>query len=299
MTGLEGLLLIDKPEGPTSHDVVARIRRASGQRRVGHAGTLDPPASGLLPVMLGRGTRLIRFLPQSPKLYRGALRLGVVTSTDDATGEVLRRHDGPLPDADRVLAHAARLRGRLLQRPPAVSARKVGGQRLYRLARKGIHVEVAPRAVEVSGFRLEPTGADSDWRFAVSVSSGTYVRSLARDLGEALGCGATLLELRRTAIGPLVVDRAVRVDALEELTEDRILPALVPLDDVPLTPPVLRLSESGEVAAFCSGSLLTLRPPEAEGFFRVEDPCGKLLGVAEAVGGGLQPRVVVRGPRDG
>ena len=135
----EGLLLIDKPSGPTSHDIVVAVRRASGQSRIGHAGTLDPLASGLLPLVLGHATRLVRFLPHSPKSYTGTFRLGLRTDSDDVTGRTLDRHAGPLPEPHAVVEAAGALIGRQQQVPPRVSARKVGGQRLYRLANGALH----------------------------------------------------------------------------------------------------------------------------------------------------------------
>ena len=186
----DGLLLIDKSSGPTSHDVVQSVRRLTGQRRVGHAGTLDPLATGLLPVLLGRATRLARFLPHSPKHYEGLLRLGLTTVTDDITGEELTCHAGTLPDPASVAAAAERLQGSHPQIPPAVSARKVGGKRLYRLARQGIRVEAAPRQVDVNRFEIAPVKDDpAQYEFSAEVSGGTYVRALIRDLGAALGCG--------------------------------------------------------------------------------------------------------------
>ena len=143
--GCEGLLLVDKSAGLTSHDVVSRVRRGCQLRRVGHAGTLDPMATGLLPLVLGRATRLVRFLPHSPKEYTGSLRLGVTTNTDDRTGRVLTRHRGPLPEADRVVAAARVLEGTHAQVPPDVSARHIGGRRMYELAREGAKIE-APAA---------------------------------------------------------------------------------------------------------------------------------------------------------
>ncbi len=293
MSVLEGLLLVDKPVGPTSHDVVERIRRLSGQRRVGHAGTLDPPASGLLPLVLGRATRLVRFLPHAPKVYRGRLRLGLVTSTDDVTGEVLESAAGPLPAAEEVLEAARGLRGSLLQTPPAVSARKVGGQRLYRLARRGVRVEVEPRAVEISRFDLAPTESATDWSFEAEVSAGTYIRSLARDLGATLGCGATLLELRRTAIGPMRVDEALAAPSLGEISAEALRAALVPLERIPLVPPAVRLTTAADVAGFRRGSFVRIASSLSAGYYRVTDSEGSLLGVAETAGDRLRPRVVL------
>lgn len=203
---------MDKPEGPTSHDVVAMVRRARRARRAGHAGTLDPLASGLLIVLLDRATRLARFLAELPKTYDGELALGVTTDSDDRTGATLASSDRwrTLPD-DAVVQEMARLTGTYLQRPPAYSARKVGGERAYRLARRGAAVALTAREVVVRRFAMvNREGARV--RFAADVSSGTYVRALARDLGERLGCGAHLTALRRIAVGPFRVADALTVD---------------------------------------------------------------------------------------
>lgn len=289
MSAPEGLLLLDKPAGPTSHDVIAAIRRGSGARRVGHSGTLDPPATGLLLVALGRATRLLRFVPHEPKRYEGVLALGRTTDTDDATGEETGRHDGPLPSDAEVLREAAALVGTSLQKPPAISARKIGGKRLYRLARAGAAVDVPPRPVTVDRFDLRPLDGGR-WAFEVSVSSGTYVRSLARDLGELLGCGGHLAALRRTGIGPLeVADALPATDPLPDGWRD----ALVPVDRLPLTPPAYALEEGDAARRFSSGVVLPAREGFAEGFARVLDPGGKLLGIADVRDGSLRPAVVL------
>ena len=146
----QGLLLLDKPEGPTSHDIVARVRRATGQRRIGHAGTLDPLASGLLPLVLGRPTRLVRFMPHSPKSYQGVIQIGCRSDTDDITGKILERCEGSLPTAEQVLEAARGLEGISAQIPPAFSARKIGGRRMYELARQGVQVEAKATDIEVT-----------------------------------------------------------------------------------------------------------------------------------------------------
>jgi tRNA pseudouridine55 synthase len=296
---MDGLLLLDKPEGPTSHDMVARVRRATRQRRVGHAGTLDPLASGLLPLVLGRATRLVRFLPQSPKRYHGTLRLGLATATDDVTGEVIARHDGPLPAAERVIEAARAFRGHLMQRPPAFSARKVDGQRLYRLARRGVEVEAPEKPAEVSCFDLRPAERAGDFCFVAEVSAGTYIRSLARDLGRELGCGGTLVELRRVAIGPLSVEDALGPDVLETPDPTALREALIPLDRMPLTPPAVRLTGPEEARGFSAGVAVAAGIEGPEGLCRVLAPDGRLLGIAEAGEGRLQPRVVLPPPRTG
>jgi tRNA pseudouridine55 synthase len=291
----EGLLLVDKPEGPTSHDVVAAVRRALGQPRAGHTGTLDPAASGLLPLALGRATRLVRFLPHAPKRYEGTLRLGVTTSTDDAQGEPLALHGGPLPPTEAVLEAAAGLRGRILQTPPAISARKVGGERLYRLARRGHPVQAPPAEVEVLAFDLWPLDEPGLWGFDAEVSAGTYIRAMARDLGATLGCGGRLERLRRTRIGPLEVRDAVSPAPLDHPDRGRLLAAVIPLDAVPLA--VVPAAADGEGAeAFVAGRAIRPLPgvlPD-EGYCVVRGPGGHLLGVGELEGGWVRPRVVLR-----
>jgi len=294
MAGWEGLLLIDKPSGPTSHDVVDRVRKATGQRRVGHAGTLDPLASGLLPLVLGRATRLVRFLPRSPKCYEGSLRLGLSTTTDDITGEVREKHVGSLPDSERVLVQAASLVGEQLQVPPAVSARKVGGRRLYRLARAGVRVEAAPSRVHVFAFEVESTAEAATYIFRARVSGGTYIRAMVRDLGAALGCGGVLLSLRRTAIGPMAPPPGLRLDPKAPPEAGLLKQHLLPLEAMPLEPPAVRLSSPADAQRFAAGvALPTSSGAAEEGYRRVIDPEGRLLGVAQSSGGLLQPRVVL------
>ena len=285
MTGPEGLLLVDKPSGPTSHDVVALVKRRLRASKVGHAGTLDPMASGLLPLALGRATRLLRFLPSAPKVYAGTLRLGLVTTTDDVTGEAVDRHEGAPPSAERVVDESARFVGRAPQTPPAYSARRVEGERMYRLARRGTPVRGAAVDVEVFRFDVEPTGDPWVFRFVASVSTGTYVRSLARDLGAALGCGGTLESLRRTSIGPFRVEDALPVGGDATIDPSRV----TPMDSLPLGLPDLVLE--GSVAELvAAGTPVPWAGPD--GVVRLLGPAG-LLGVGELAGGILAPRVVV------
>jgi len=289
----EGLLLVDKPAGPTSHDVVDRIRRASGLRRVGHAGTLDPLASGLLPVVLGRATRLVRFLPASPKVYRGSLRLGHTTDTDDESGRILSEHRGPLPPGTEVREAASRLLGLREQVPPAYSARRVRGRRLYEWARDGVSVEPPPAEIEVTRFDLESTAHPEVYEFVVEVSAGTYVRALARDLGRLLDCGAALVSLARTRIGPLQLERARCLPA-GELDQDWVLAGLIALDQMPLTPPGLTLTDGELVRRFLAGAAVSLAHDDgSRGPCRVFDPGGALLGIGEAQADRLLPRVVL------
>jgi tRNA pseudouridine55 synthase len=220
LSQLDGLAVIDKPAGCTSHDVVARCRRIFGQKKVGHAGTLDPDATGVLLVGLGQATRLMQFLSGLPKRYTAEVVLGVATSTLDASGEVTGTWDMRAVTEGAAREAAATLTGEINQVPPMVSALKVGGRRLHELARAGVEIERAPRPVTVMRFDVAlseqaPSGYGPVLAIDVECSSGTYVRSLAADLGCALGGGAHLRGLRRMAVGRFTVDRAVSLDELE------------------------------------------------------------------------------------
>lgn len=226
-----GLVVVDKPAGWTSHDVVAKLRGVFGQRQVGHSGTLDPDATGVLLVGLGHMTRLLRFLGDLPKSYTGEVVLGTATSTLDASGEVVGEWDMAAVSLDDLRRAAGGLVGDIEQVPPMVSAVQVGGKRLHELAREGVEVERAARPVTVHRFEVagwvEPGVAAID----VSCSSGTYVRTLAADLGTALGGGAHLRNLRRTAIGPFTVEGA---PTLDEVGPDDVLPAAAALAHLPV-----------------------------------------------------------------
>lgn len=218
MTATEsGLLIVDKPSGWTSHDVVARIRKLAGTKRVGHAGTLDPMATGVLVVGVEKATRLLGYLALAEKDYVATIRLGQTTDTDDADGEVIG--SVPVRNLDEAdLRHAvAGLTGEIIQVPPGVSAIKVGGQRAYRLARAGEPPQLAARAVTVREFAVDavrPVGEVVDVDVRVTCSSGTYIRALARDLGAALGVGGHLTVLRRTRVGPYLASQALTLDQL-------------------------------------------------------------------------------------
>ena len=224
----DGFSVVDKQSGWTSHDVVARARKVLGERRVGHAGTLDPDATGVLLLGVGRATRLLRFLTALPKTYTGEVVFGRETSTLDSSGETTATHDMTLTLAE-VAAAAATLTGPIMQVPPMVSALKVDGRRLHELAREGIEVEREPRPVTVYRFDVESTPDPLVYRIEVECSAGTYVRSLAADLGHALGGGAHLRALRRTRIGSFGEDEAHPVDALV------LRPAAVALRDLSST----------------------------------------------------------------
>lgn len=202
------MLVVDKPAGPTSHDVVDRVRRLLGLRRVGHTGTLDPFATGVLPLCLGVATRLARFMSAADKVYRARVRLGFATDTDDCTGEALTPAQPVGVNLAQVRAAAHSLTGNLMQIPPAYSAKRVGGKRLYEHARAGESVERRPCAVQVQRFDVLDLAGDTA-TLEVACSTGTYVRALARDLGAALGVGGHLTALRRTRSGVFDVEQAV------------------------------------------------------------------------------------------
>jgi len=228
-TGLSGMLVIDKPAGMTSHDVVARLRRATGERRIGHAGTLDPLATGVLLVLIGSATRLERYLSGHDKSYRATVAFGAETDTLDADGRIVATHPVPASvlderEAQRILDGFV---GPQSQIPPAYSAIKRDGVPAYRLARAGTDVEMAPREIVVRAATLEKLDVGSpSWEVHFSVSKGTYVRSLARDIGTAAGTGAHLSALRRTSVGSVSVEEAHALDDAFEAGEAGALPGM-------------------------------------------------------------------------
>ncbi len=234
-----GVLLVDKPAGMTSHDVVARTRRALGTRKVGHAGTLDPMATGLLVIGVEAATRLLTYLVGLDKTYLATIRLGQATTTDDAEGELLSAHPASDLDLDRVRAGIQALTGEISQVPSTVSAIKVAGRRAYDLARAGEEVQLRARAVTVSRFDLtatRPVAGCLDLDVVVDCSSGTYIRALARDLGADLGVGGHLTALRRTHIGPFgVADASALDDVSAEVLLDPAAVAASVLGTFPVT----------------------------------------------------------------
>jgi tRNA pseudouridine55 synthase len=217
-----GLVIVDKPRGWTSHDVVARIRKLAATKRVGHAGTLDPMATGVLVIGVEKATRLLGYLTLTEKEYTGTIRLGQTTDTDDADGKLIGGVPAARVDETELLPAVTALTGQISQVPPGVSAIKVGGKRSYRLARAGVAPELTPRTVTVSRFdvlAVRRCGELLDVDVAVTCSSGTYIRALARDLGAALGVGGHLTALRRTRVGPYLVSQARTLDQLAAAAE--------------------------------------------------------------------------------
>jgi tRNA pseudouridine55 synthase len=280
---LHGLAVVDKPAGVTSHDVVAALRRRLGERRMGHSGTLDPDATGVLLVGVGSVTRVLRFLTDLPKTYIGEVVLGVETSTLDASGEVVARHEMavvPVEEVRRVVAE--NLTGPILQVPPMVSALRVGGRRLHELAREGIEVERQPRPVVVHRFDIDSADEPLVYRIRVECSSGTYIRSLAADLGRLLGGGAHLRALRRIAIGSFDEGEARPPDEVE------LLPPAEALRDY------ARVTVDEEVAARIAHGQ-SLPAFSGDGPWALLDEAGRLLAVYEAAGGEARAAVVLSG----
>jgi tRNA pseudouridine55 synthase len=213
---VNGLLVIDKPGGMTSHDVVARLRKITGERSIGHLGTLDPMATGVLPLLMGRFTRLAQYFSSSEKSYTGTIRLGFATDTYDAEGEALGERVEPHVTFAEVRAAAGRFHGEIQQMPPPYSAKKIAGKPAYKLARAGKPVDLTPIVVQLASFEIVALdGAEA--RFTMEVSAGGYVRSVAHELGKELGCGAHLSSLRRTRAGQFSLDEARTLEAMEAL----------------------------------------------------------------------------------
>ncbi|HYN40333.1 MAG TPA: tRNA pseudouridine(55) synthase TruB [Thermoanaerobaculia bacterium] len=301
--GPSGLLLVDKPEAITSHDVVDAVRRLLGTRRVGHTGTLDPAATGLLVLCVGRAGRLQSFLMSSDKSYEGTITFGVETNTYDREGTpVGTQHPDPRPDPDAVRAACSRYVGEIDQAPPPFSAKKIGGQRFYELARRGEAVPHLPKKVRITRFDTLSVEGDVA-RFHVDCSSGTYIRSLAHDVGKVLELGAHLSSLRRTRIGPFSLENARTLTALGELpVEGRTsLPSWIPLSEIPLPFPAVSLLP-GEAAKVKRGHAVPVRvPPEAVGAPWIRLLCsGELvaLGHLEPLGRGVlalvKPKIVLQ-----
>ena len=301
---MDGLLVVDKPVGPTSHDVVARVRRITGERRIGHTGTLDPRASGVLPLVLGRATRLARFLAAADKSYTAVVRLGVATDTYDADGRpVGGPYTGPGPDRVAIEGALEGFRGTFFQRPPAFSAKKVSGVRSYRTARQERAASDAassaepPPAVEVTVFDLRLIEANGfTVKLSVTCSSGFYVRTLAHDLGQRLGCGGHLAELERTRSGDLPLSEAT---PLEQLERDPAVAGsmLIPMARILTGLPAATLTEEGARRARHGRTLgdaeVATRTPAEGPVTRLLDPAGDLVGIAESRGGRLLHPVVI------
>src|SRR5262245_12749500 len=306
---LDGLIVIDKPSGPSSHDVVARMRRVLGERRAAPPGTPDPMATGVLALVVGRATRLARFMNTAGKAYEAVVRLGVSTDTADAEGTPIGSpFDGALPSRDEIDRALDAFRGTFLQQPPAFSAKKIGGQRSYRIARRAAWPQ-APAPASVTVDRLDLVRVDdADVTLAVDCSAGFYVRSLAHDLGQALGTGAHLAALRRTRSGNATLAGAIPLEAAEsdrERARAAVLPLAAMLPELPavaLTPEGVRHAIQGrelkprDLGFGIWDSEAESRIPNPESpYVRMLDSAGALVGIARPSKspGSLHPSVVL------
>jgi tRNA pseudouridine55 synthase len=297
---MDGILLVDKPSGPTSHDVVARLRSVTGERSIGHTGTLDPLATGLLPLVLGRATRLSAYLTGGDKTYEATVRLGFFTDTDDALGRPLGPPAQVLPDDEAIAAAVSRFRGTIAQVPPSHSAKKIAGRKAYDMARQDAPLELEPVTIAVASLTCGARDGDRV-PLTVTASAGFYVRALARDLGEALGCGAHLAALRRTRAGTFDVANAIPLAEAERLgpaVASRLLSPAAALADLPavtVTPLGLRRAVHGNPLG--PEHLVGRWIPPAGGLparpVRILDADGRLIALAHARGGSLHPAVVL------
>jgi len=297
--GTSGILVVAKPAGPTSHDVVALIRRLAGVRRVGHGGTLDPFASGVLPVFLGAATRMVEYHMADGKAYRAVVCFGARSATDDLEGE-LTPGDRPIPERAEVEAALVPFRGRIRQRPPAYSAVKVDGRRAYEIARRGGAPELREREVEIRDLTLTAWEDGPRATVELSCSAGTYVRALARDLGDALGCGAYLGSLVRLASGPFSLGDAVALEDVRAAGRDGrlgelLLPPDAGLEDYPAVCP-----PADDLVALTRGQVVRLRIPAPplpgpDELVRIVENGGRLVAMARLRDGRLYPEKVLVG----
>ena len=298
----DGLFLIDKEPDCTSHDVVQQVRRILEQRKIGHCGTLDPGATGLLVLTLGRATRLTRFLILAPKIYEGEIRFGATTDTYDRHGEVTAEASIDDLETEIVTNAMEELVGTFDQAAPPFSAKKFKGEKFYEMARRGEEVPESKKEITVYEFAATGPLQEGVLPFRLECSSGTYVRSLAHDLGQSLGCGAHLAELRRTKVGPFHVDQAVTLEHLSLQAESNEAPAegWVPIDQVPLPFPELA-TDSQQSKRLIHGQSVLFRDLEGEegDWVKLVDRRGQLIAVgtvAERIGSGkvglVQPKIV-------
>ncbi|MGZ0656811.1 tRNA pseudouridine(55) synthase TruB [Coraliomargarita sp. W4R53] len=224
----EGILLVDKPQGITSHDVVAKMRRVFHMKKVGHAGTLDPMATGMLLILIGKATKASQYLMSMDKEYAGRVKLGVITDSQDADGEITEERPVPELTEEQVKAEMKTFMGDQYQTPPMFSAKKINGQKLYKLARQGITVPREPRVIHISRFDITKFELP-EISFIVGTSKGAYVRTIAHDLGERFGCGGHLNELRRTAVGQFRIENASTIEELENMAPSTLRKQLIPV----------------------------------------------------------------------
>ena len=282
---MNGIIIIDKPQEWTSNDVVSRLRRVFNTRRIGHGGTLDPMATGVLPVFVGRATRGVEFFEHAEKVYEATLRFGLTTDTEDITGKTITECEVSLTEAD-VLAVLPKFRGDILQVPPMYSAIKVNGQKLYDLARKGREVERQPRPITIHELELlEFSGNEA--RLRVRCSKGTYIRTLCKDIGEALGCGGCMAALRRVEAGEYTLEGSIPLRQLLDISEagEDVEHLLRPVDTMFASHEKLCLTEK-QARLVKNGNAFTANC--ADGTYRVYAPDGEFLALCKAEGGSVK-----------
>jgi tRNA pseudouridine55 synthase len=290
---MNGFLIVDKPGGMTSHDVVNRVRRMTGEQSVGHLGTLDPMATGVLPLLLGKWTRLSQFFGKLEKSYSGTIRFGFATDTYDAEGRQVGEHQPVTLDAEKLKRLVTKFIGEIQQMPPAFSAKKIGGKSAHSLARAGKTVEL--RAVPITVSRFDIVSVDQECAaFNITVSAGGYIRSLAHDLGQQLGCGAHLTSLRRTAAGPFTLDHALTLDRLAEIAGAGNLAEHLPhprtiLPELPAT-----TADAFTAGRIRNGATVNLPEYSSAELVRIFEGRDQLLGIGKRIAGTLfQPMVVL------
>lgn len=290
---MDGILNINKPSGVTSHDVVGSVRRILREKRVGHTGTLDPLATGVLVLCIGKATRIARYLEAGVKEYQAVMRLGVTTDTLDAEGRVLKTQSYAPPGREKVMETARGFIGSIVQRPPAYSAVKVGGVPSYRLAREGRARPLSPRAVTIYDISL--TGYEDPFvHFTITCSKGVYIRTLCSEMGDALGMGAHLANLVRTRSGRFSISQAMTLDRLADLAAaGAVEQALTPIDEALAEFPSVPVSEA-ETIRILHGNRIPCPQFSAEGggLVRLHSPAGRLLALARIVSGTMQPDIV-------
>ncbi len=297
---INGWLVIDKPQGMTSTHVVNVVKRLTNARKAGHGGTLDPLATGILPIALGEATKTVAYVMDAPKRYRFTMRFGEARDTDDAEGQVIATSER-CPEDEEILAALPAFTGTIMQRPPIFAAVKVGGERAYDLARRGEAVELEPRPVRIDAFELVERPSPDTAVFEVTCGKGAYVRALARDLGEMLGCFAHIAELRRLAVGPFDLEIAISLSALEQIVANETLPqVLTPVATALAGIPALAVTEP-QALRMRSGHTIRIAPallPEAadEGDTVRVMQGGELVALARLEGAELSP-VRVFSPR--
>jgi tRNA pseudouridine55 synthase len=291
---MDGVLNINKPSGVTSHDVVESVRRIIGEKRIGHTGTLDPLATGVLVLCVGRATRIAQYLEAGEKEYKAVMRLGVTTDTLDAEGRVLETRSYATPDRQKIVDVMQRFTGSIMQRPPAYSAVKVGGVPSYKLAREGRAQPLNLRPVRISGIVLTAY-KDPDVDFTVTCSKGVYIRTLCAEMGDALGMGAHLARLERTRSGRYRIERAVTLEQLRDMAAAGTLDQVItPIDEALSEFPLVPISEAESERVLhgnqisCPGSLSI----SSNDRVRLHSPAGRLLALARIVAGALKPDLV-------